>query len=93
MATSTLEKKTKTSCIDLRMEDSQKSAYEQAAHLKGKSLSQWSIDNLDAAAARDIEEARVMRLNQNDFDLFCQLLDEPAPKEFQELLKLEPAWA
>lgn len=87
------EKELKTSRMDLRMEDSRKSAYEEAARLKGKSLSQWSIENLDAAAARDIEEARIIRLNANDFDIFCQLLEEPTSSEFAELLRMEPKWA
>ena len=42
---------------------SQTDGPEEAARLKGQSLSQWSLTNLDAAAARDIEEARAMRLS------------------------------
>ena len=93
MATAALGRTAKTSRMDLRMEDERKAAYEEAARLKGQSLSQWSLSNLDAAAARDIEEARVMRLPSEEFDRFCDLLERPMPKAFRDLLEWEPEWA
>ena len=93
MPTATLDKPAKTSRMDLRMEDERKAAYEEAARLKGQSLSQWSLSNLDAAAARDIEEARTVRLPSEQFDLFCELLERPVPAAFRELLEWEPQWA
>ena len=93
MANATLERPAKTSRMDLRMEDERKAAYEEAARLKGQSLSQWSLANLDAAAARDIEEARTMRLSSDDFDAFCELLEKPMPRAFRDLLEWEPEWA
>lgn len=90
MATAALGK---TSRIDLRMEDDRKAAYEEAARIKGQSLSQWSLTNLDAAASRDIEEARAVRLPREMFDEFCSKLDEPMPPSFKELLEWEPEWA
>ena len=93
MPISKLEKPAKTSRMDLRMEDERKAAYEEAARLKGQSLSQWSLSNLDAAAARDIEEARAMRLPSEQFDRFCEMLERPMPVAFRELLEWEPQWA
>ena len=93
MPTATASKKTKTSRMDLRMEDERKAAYEEAASLKGQSLSQWSLSALDAAAARDIEEARAMRLPSEQFERFCDMLDQPAPAAFRDLLEWEPQWA
>ncbi len=93
MPTATLDKPAKTSRMDLRMEDERKAAYEEAARLKGQSLSQWSLSNLDAAAARDIEEARTVRLPSEQFDLFCEMLERPVPAAFRELLEWEPQWA
>lgn len=93
MATATLGKQNKTSRMDLRMEDARKALYEEAARLKGLSLSQWSLSNLDAAATRDIEEARIMRLPANSFDELCKTLDEPMPESFRQLLEWEPEWA
>ena len=93
MPSTTLERPAKTSRMDLRMEDERKAAYEEAARLKGQSLSQWSLSNLDAAAARDIEEARAMRLPSEKFDRFCEMLERPMPSAFRELLEWEPQWA
>ena len=93
MPNATLEKPAKTSRMDLRMEDERKAAYEEAARLKGQSLSQWSLTNLDAAAARDLEEARAMRLPSEQFDRFCEMLERPMPAAFRELLEWEPKWA
>ena len=93
MPTATLERPMKSSRMDLRMEDERKAAYEEAARIKGQSLSQWSLANLDAAAARDIEEARTMRLPSEQFDRFCEMLDQPMPTAFRELLEWEPEWA
>ena len=93
MPSATLERPAKTSRMDLRMEDERKAAYEEAARLKGQSLSQWSLSNLDAAAARDIEEARAMRLPSEQFDRFCEMLERPMPAAFRELLEREPQWA
>ena len=93
MPRATSERSAKTSRMDLRMEDERKAAYEEAARLKGQSLSQWSLSNLDAAAARDIEEARAMRLPSEQFDRFCEMLERPMPSAFRELLEWEPQWA
>lgn len=89
----TIERQRKTSRLDLRMESERKAAYEEAARLKGQSLSRWSLASLDASAARDIAEARALRLTSEQFDQFCNLLDQPMPKEFRELLEWEPEWA
>ena len=93
MPTATLGRPAKSSRMDLRMEDERKAAYEEAARIKGQSLSQWSLSNLDAAAARDIEEARTMRLPSEQFDEFCEMLERPMPVAFRELLEWEPEWA
>lgn len=92
MPTPALERSVKSSRMDLRMEDERKAAYEEAARLKGQSLSQWSLTNLDAAAARDIEEARAMRLPSEQFDRLCEMLEQPMPVAFRELVDQEPKW-
>lgn len=93
MLNATLGKPAKTSRMDLRMEDELKAAYEEAVRLKGQSLSQWPLSNLDVAAARDIEEACAMRLPSEQLDRFCEMLERPMPSAFRELLECEPQWA
>ena len=78
--------------MDLRLTQSQRSSYEAAAALKCQTLSQWSTSNLDAAAQRDIEEARVTRLDEGAFEAFCEMLDEPIPQAALELLSRGEDW-
>ena len=73
--------------------DQDGTVFSACAEWEGQSLSQWSLSNLDAAAARDIEEARAMRLPSEKFDRFCELLERPMPSAFRELLEWEPQWA
>lgn len=90
MATAIKEKQCR---MDLRLTQPQRTSYETAAALKGQTLSQWSTNNLDAAACRDIEEATVTRLSAESFDAFCRMLDEPMPEATRALLAREEIWA
>ena len=92
MATAALGR-TSNSRMELRLEAARKARYEEAAALKGQTLTQWTLVNLDAAADRTFEEARVTRLAQEDFDAFCQLLDQPMPEAAKRLLGSDPQWA
>lgn len=58
MATPALEKPCR---MDLRLTGSQRASYEEAAALRGQTLTQWSTSKLDEAAAADIEAARLTR--------------------------------
>lgn len=89
MAPVTMEKQCR---MDLRLTQPQRSSYEQAAALKGQTLSQWSTANLDAAARRDIEDARTTRLDAEAFDAFCRMLDEPVPQAALALLARGEDW-
>lgn len=93
MGTGILDRAQKTSRMDLRLEEERKEVYEEAARFRGQSLSQWTLTNLDKAAARDLEEAKAMRLTSEQFDRFCELLDQPMPSAFRELVEWEPQWA
>ena len=92
MATATLGKAS-NSRMELRLESARKARYEEAATLKGQSLTQWTLTNLDEAANKAFDEARVTRLAQADFDAFCQLLDRPMPDAAKRLLESDPQWA
>ena len=92
MATAALAREPKKSRMDLRLEEKRKELYERAAALKGQSVTQWSLSNLDAAAERDIEDARVTRLSDASFELFLKMIDEPMSEEAAELIRREPSW-
>lgn len=83
----------KSSRMDLRLDEARKKMYEKAAEIKGQTLSQWSLASLDVAAEKAIEDSQALYLEEEDFKVFCALLEQPAPPEFQELLAMEPQWA
>lgn len=90
MATASMDK----SCrMDIRLSGSQRANYEEAAALRGMTLTQWSTSKLDAAALADIEPARVTRLSVPEFDRFCAMLKEPLPEETRALLAREEIWS
>lgn len=79
--------------MDFRLAAVQRSVYETAAALKGLSLTQWALGNLDECARRDIEAASVTVLPAEQFDAFVDALEEPMPEAMRELLDTEPTWA
>lgn len=92
MATASLGGKS-NSRMEFRLEKARKARYEEAATLKGQTLTQWTLANLDEAADRAFEDARTTRLAQADFDAFCRLLDSPMPDVAKRLLESDPQWA
>lgn len=65
--------------LDLRMPQKLKSQIEEAAAINGTTVSQWSIDRLAAASRNDIESSRRIALDDEAFEDFCAILDEPNP--------------
>lgn len=53
----------KNSRFDMRLTQEQRSEVERAAAIKGKTLTQWALDNLMESARRDIEEESTTRLS------------------------------
>lgn len=92
MATALLGKADKSSRIDIRLTDFQKSLYERAAAVKGQTMTQWASAHLDACANRDIADASRTALSAEAFDEFCSILDAPMPRETVELLNRKPIW-
>ena len=76
----TITNASKTSRLDMRMSDEQRSEIERAASVKGMSLTQWALQNLLAAARRDIQEETVTRLSMSAFDQFKSALDAGMPR-------------
>ena len=72
---------TKVSRIDLRISLAQKELLEQAAMLKGLSLSSYLLSRSLEAAHTEITAAQRLVLSDPDRDLFIQLmLDPPQPE-------------
>lgn len=88
----TLEAPKKSSRIDLRLTDEQKSEIETAAHINGASVSQWIVTNLMDAARRTIMEETAYRVSTQAFDAFATLLETDATPEFAALSYEKSIW-
>ena len=91
MATASSAKQ-KTCRFDMRMTPSEREEIELAAAVKGKTLTQWSLDNLLASARRDLEEETTTRLSMKAFGEFARALDDGLPEAASELLSKKPVW-
>lgn len=89
----TIARNIKDSRFDMRMTREQRSEVERAAAIKGKSLTQWALDNLLESARRDIEEETTTYLSREVFDKFAAALEEPMPEATRRLLDRKPVWA
>ncbi|NJK58482.1 MAG: DUF1778 domain-containing protein [Pleurocapsa sp. SU_5_0] len=67
----------KDSRIDLRVTKEQKALLEEAASIKGVSLSAYTLLNLLPLAQQDIENRERLRLSNRDRDLFVSALENP----------------
>ncbi len=79
--------------MDMRLSQAQRMRYEKAAELKGLTLTRWASGHLDECAARDIAEASMTILADENFDRFCEMLNEPMPAATKELLARKPMWS
>lgn len=89
----TIARNVKDSRFDMRMTREQRSEVERAAAIKGKTLTQWALDNLLESARRDIEEEATTCLSREAFDRFAKMLDRPMPEEARRLVEQKPVWA
>lgn len=67
----------KDSRIDLRVTKEQKALLEEAASIKGVSLSTYTLLNLLPLAQQDIENRERLRLSNRDRNLFVSALENP----------------
>ena len=82
----------RSSRLNMRMTQEQRSTIDRAATLKGATITQWALDHLIDDAHRDIEEETTIRLSAKAFDEFKDALERPMPKAMQDLLAREPKW-
>lgn len=67
----------KDSRIDLRVTQEQKALLEQAASIKGVSLSAYTLLHLLPLAQQDVENQEKLTLSNRDRDLFLSALNHP----------------
>lgn len=72
----------RTERTEARLLPEQKKRIEQAAQIKGLSVSDFIVQNADEAAIKTIESHNAWVLSDQDRDIFIQaLLDPPEPSE------------
>ncbi|MCD8316614.1 MAG: DUF1778 domain-containing protein [Eggerthellaceae bacterium] len=76
----------------MRLTSEQRREIERAAAIKGKTLTQWALDNLLTSARRDIEEETMTRLSIDAFDQLARALEEPMPQAAVRLAEAIPVW-
>lgn len=69
----------KNSRIDLRVTPEQKQLLEQAASIKGISLSAYTLSYLLDIAQKDINNYEKLVLSNQDRDLFLSVIENPPP--------------
>jgi uncharacterized protein (DUF1778 family) len=84
---------TKTSRLDLRLTDAQRTDIERAADLAGTTLTGWAVTALTAAARQEIAQAAVTTVPDAAWTEFLALLDQPLDARTEELLARTPVWA
>lgn len=87
-----MNRKRRTSRMDLRMTEEERAQLERAAQLKGQTLTGWSLGHLLEDSRRDIEEASTLVLDDESFDRFLDALERPMPAALLELLSRKPLW-
>ncbi|GAB4223511.1 MAG: DUF1778 domain-containing protein [Gammaproteobacteria bacterium] len=70
----------KTKRLEARISAEQKKLFQHAAHLSGRSLTDFTIHALQEMAKKIIEEHRIIRLSADEQTAFANvLLNPPAP--------------
>lgn len=64
--------------LEARITKSQKKLFEEAATLKGTSVSQFVIASAQEAAVRTLEEQQIIELGRRDQEVFVNALLNPA---------------
>ncbi|MFT6835163.1 MAG: hypothetical protein ACJA0H_001198 [Francisellaceae bacterium] len=76
-----------TGRIEIKTEDTVKSTLEKAAGIVGVSLSSFLIQNSLPKAKKIINDEKHIKLSDNDFNKFLEILDNP-PEPNQALINL-----
>ena len=80
---------TKDSRLELRLSTSQKREIEQAASIEGRTVTEFSVPLLVAEATDVIRRQRELRMSDDAWEAFNEVLDQPAQSlaELKELFR------
>lgn len=85
-------KERKTSRLDLRMSEEQRSRIDEAARLSGMSVSQWSMSKLMESAREEIAQNNLIVLAPSSFDEFERLLEQEVDPVFEKTRSRATRW-
>ena len=78
----TLQTKKPKTRLDFRLDPEAKEVITQAAHVTGKSLSEFAVSSLVRSAQEILEKHQTVTLSNRDFDAFLQAIEsEEGPNE------------
>ena len=78
----TLQKKKPKTRLDFRLDAEAKEVITQAAHVTGKSLSEFAVSSLVRSAQEVLEKHQTVTLSNRDFDAFLEAIEsEEEPNE------------
>lgn len=71
----TLQKKKPKTRLDFRLDMEAKDVITQAAHVTGKSLSEFAVSSLVRSAQEVLEKHQTITLSNRDFDAFLEAME------------------
>lgn len=74
----TLQKKKPKTRLDFRLDPDAKEVIAQAAHVAGKSLSEFAVSSLVQSAQEVLEKHQTITFSNRDFDDFLEAIDADA---------------
>ena len=74
----TLQQKKPKTRMDFRLDPDAKEAIVQAAHLTGKSLSEFAVSSLVQSAQKVLEKHQTVKFSNRDFDAFLEAIEADA---------------
>ena len=78
--------------LDLRLSRSTRALIAEAASASGTSVTDYVLAHVVPAARRDVIESRTIRLSQQGWDDFLDILDRPDSTELAALRTHDPEW-
>lgn len=93
MASSAIVQETQTHAVNLRVREDIRTLIDRAAQVQGKSRSEFMIDAARRAAEDALLDQTLVRVDQETWDYFVSVLDNPpANPGFERLMQARRPW-
>jgi uncharacterized protein (DUF1778 family) len=93
MASIATSKEIRTHAVNLRVREDIRALIDRAAQAQGKSRSEFMIDAARRAAEDALLDQTLVRVDQETWNYFVSVLDNPPPNEgFERLMRVPRPW-